>query len=412
MSWPVRTSVAIAAVASLVAAVALLVLPTRTSSNHAAILDIVARVQGSRLVSLDTTGQPKAPVQWATGTILQEKLPKTWEFAAGSNLSGRRERGIGYRLLPFPTVDAATHHLSRVFGVNGQLTLQQGAWSVGSSAGQQLTYAIHDHLASFEYASRTCELNVIDMYNVIGQPYSGCPAQPKHPLGVEEPQERDVLTHALIIKNAASWVRRLGLGYGISAPQYKSGLPSYYFWPKSTNLDYALCGHACIFERATFYLALHGASTGWSVTFTFDQRGRLLEAGGPAFRVRVGATYPLLSQRDAVAVLDRTHPTQGAGLEGPFPLIRCSEKHCHAVNCPVKRCQIRILPPWPVGHATLTQVAMASTIYVLKDGSLIGLPTYIFTGAMYGTKKDALLQGQWEQLAVVPSAVRFSTPAV
>lgn len=407
----VRSLAVVATVAALVAGVAAVAWPTSPGPGSAALLDIASQVQDGHLVQLDGVGGVVAPAQWMTGpTIFQERRPRTWHFAPGPTLSAHGTRGVGYRLVLFPSVEAATRHLSRVFGVTGDLTQQRGAWSVGSPIGQQLTYAVHDHLAFFAYASRTCELNVIDMYNVNDQPYSGCPRQPKHPLGVEEPQETDILTHGLIIKEAASWVRNLGLGYGISAPEYKLGLPSFFFEPKSTNRDYALCGHACIFERATFYLTLRGASTGWSVDFTFDQRGRLLEAAGPAFRVGAGTSYRLLSERAAVAVLDRTHPTQGL-VAGPFPLIRCPNRHCHEARCPAKRCRVRLLPPWPVGHATLTEVSMASTIYVLKDGSLVGLPTYIFSGAIGGARGDSLVQGQWTQLAVVPSAVRFTTPA-
>lgn len=413
-----RALVAGAVSVALIVAIAIGLSPG--SSPPAAALDVVGRIDGSQLTRL---GSPSPPpnLGWSSGPwVLGEKPAKTWTFKAGPGLSRRGGMAEAYLLLRLGNAPTATRRLADIFGVSGPVIRHQARggivfWSIGSAAGPQVSYAIQGSVPLFAYARNTCELNAIDVYNVVDEPYPGCPAQPQHPQGEEPAQAKDILTHSLIDRLSAGWVRRLGFGYGIAQPaEFPPNLPDIYFLPKSTNELYRLCRDRCIYERALFDTNFHGSPSGQNVGVTFDQRGRLLAIGGPAFLVGGGSSYPLLSASAAVAVLDQSHPTQGFAIgPPPTPFSICHANKCHFVRCRAKRCQVRLLPPWPVGHGTLDAASLGTSIYVLRDGSLITLPTYSFGRATYTTSTGGVdpLQGLWSQLAVVPSEVRYSGPA-
>jgi hypothetical protein len=367
-------------VAAVLAFVGLSLYGTPPTTSGAAVLVLGAHVVGTK--SVPFTFQ-------ASASFSGGRPPLTFIFKPGPALSTRPRSGLAYRLETPPSGSATVQHVAGVFGLSGTPGGHGGAatrWSVGTSPGALAVYQISGSVPTFTYTGNSCEMGTVAQGNGID-----CPRHLVQPHGGELSQAPDILTHSLIIRNASKYVRELGFGYGIGI------MPgTLTFSPKEVNPAYSYCLHTCTYENAWFSLQIGGVLSDQGIAFTFNQRGAVVAATGPAFMVSAPKSYPLMSPADAVLALDATHPTQGFGI-GPPP-FRGERK----------------LPPLPPAHGTLNRATVILSVYVLHNGSLIYLPVYTFSKATYRVKaggglpaRDVPLQGFWSILAITPSDVHY-----
>lgn len=371
------------------------------STSTAGALDVVARL-GQQHVSFVHT--PPAPLGWSSGAIFGERPPRSYAFKPGPDLSRVAGSGNGYLLVPPASAAVATEHVARLLGLSGSAVGHGGRtprWSVGATTGPRAWYQVQAGVPIFGYTRSACELGAVLQGDGVG-----CPAHPWRPHSGELAQARDTLTRARLDALAQRFVRRLHLGYGIDLAQPNT------YGPKGVDPVYQICRHACIYRNTYFWILVGGVPDGQGIGLSFDQRGTIVAATGPAFSVGAPTTYSLLSAAAGVGALDRTHPTQ----EDIPGLLFEDFGRCHAA-----RCRIRALPPWPPGHGILHASSLGQSIYLLKDGSLMALPTFTYTDAtsynlanhgIHGPvpARSGPLQGMWYQLAVVPADVHYPAP--
>jgi hypothetical protein len=159
---------------------------------------------------------------------------------------------------------------------------------------------------------------------------------------------------------------------------------------------------------------VNGVDTSNSFWFTFDGTGQLLYANGEIATISAGPVYPLLSEVDAVAVLQGQQnqflpmlgdPGTMNSTTSPVPSDTTSTTTGGAVGSTTDTVVVPgttpgTIPTPPVRDVTLVSATIQYGIYSLSDGTSALLPTYQFTAADGGT---------WTVLAVDPQYVSLAS---
>lgn len=160
--------------------------------------------------------------------------------------------------------------------------------------------------------------------------------------------------------NARDLASRLGYGYQLGSPRVSfatSSVPT---------------------TRVNFPVVVGGVVTNLTLTFSYDARGVLVGASGPAFQVARTYLYPLVSARGGVARLNAagqlTHPTSSTGAAG---LV--SSTH------------------------TLRRVTLSLEAVRLRSGALWLVPIYTYAGGPHARNPS------WSVVALASRYVRHLT---
>ena len=115
-----------------------------------------------------------------------------------------------------------------------------------------------------------------------------------------------------------------------------------------------------------FPVLVAGEPTSLSTNFSFSSSGELLRASGPAFALSSPFSYPVLSPRDGVRLLN-------AHVLTPLP---SSSPTVHSVSTNAQSSMTH--------HATFTRAALSLKAFRMRDGAVWLVPVYVYSGTVDG----------------------------
>jgi hypothetical protein len=271
-------------------------------------------------------------------------------FSAGPAISSSAPSIASYELKLPANPKTEIVRLAKVFDVTGTLYDQSG-FTIASTSGATIAYEDTD-VPQWYYSSRSPKV---------------APAEKSGSVSVAMP------SHTALESDVRRYVSQLGFNFTLSSPRFSTATTS-----TTTAAGTPLTVSS---ETASYSVVVDGQATDESISFTFNPANTLLFAEGPAFRVRSGVSYPLLSPLAGVVALNS------------------AEAHSFAATAKP-----------PKATATVTSETVSLATYELKNGTLWLLPLYTYAGSVAPANGEAQLRN-WSELAVEPSYVAESTGA-
>jgi hypothetical protein len=260
-------------------------------------------------------------------------------FVAAPSLREHSTSGGAYELGVSTASATTARHVATVFGVTGALHHTASNWMVTSHAGASLDY----------------QASPIPQWFYSSSSYTVAPATKSDSASVPMP------AHATLEADAASYVKKLGYNYGLASPRFSSSTVS------MTNSSGGPAEQSQ--EQLTDVVTVGSYASDQTLSITVGSHNQLIYAQGPAFRVNVSRTYPLVNARNGVASLNSTE---------------------HALS----GTKSSVL----VDHLTLRHVVLSLSAFRLSDGSTWLLPIYTYSTRTTGATT-------WSEIAIASSYV-------
>jgi hypothetical protein len=281
-----------------------------------------------------------------------------FSFVATKSIAHRAEKPttLSYQLVFAPNPEVEARRIGEAFKITGvPVKLPGEGWSIRSHFGTVVDY-IDGAIPHWYYSSRASTITSATQRDTAPAP---------------------LVTRSTIARVVERLLSRLGFDYHVVSPMYS----------KSTIYENT-AGPSRGFvreERTNFVIAINGIRTNQSLSVTLNRRGRILFASGPAFGIREGTSYPLLSLRNGIRALNaRT----------------TSLNHLTVSNPPVTPTSTRSSAHVKFNVVTIDSSSLLLEPFQLTNGSLWLLPTYHFTGTVHtgsGSRTVSL-----SELAITP----------
>lgn len=344
------------------------IVATPPQSAHSRWQRLQARVAGGVLVASVIVAASLATIQAApslpalsiqralvhpSGTFATALAPASSATSvrvqAGSQLSSSAPSVHSYELATPQEPSGETARIAAVFGVAGAPRYEGAStWQEASPSGAVVGY-VASGVPEWSYSSTSPDV---------------APATEAGHASVPVP------SHASLDALAERYLTALGFNYALGTPSFSSATIS---TTTSTGAPLTVSS-----EQVTYVIDIKGIATDQTVSFTVDSKDNLLYATGPAFVVRRGRAYPLLSPLAGVEVLAaKIRPATNGSASSAV-------------------------------RATLTRADLALATYQLANGTLWLLPVYTYHGTFIRTS-GAHAASTWRELAIKPSYVRGST---
>lgn len=319
-----------------------------------------------------------------------------YQFVAGSGLSDQSASAPTYTLSAPADLEATTASVATALGVNGTVPTIDASttnWQVTGDNGTAVSFWLGQGSLSWNYfqdnGSATSPGSAAD----------GSGGVTTTPATVPAPTNSAASTSASGV-DAQSLASAVLGSLGVSASDLGPAQESTYDDP-TNGLQ----------TTETYAYTPNGVDTGLSFTFTYDSSGTLVSANGAATVVSDGPAYPLLSQTDAVAALQKQYDSFSGGPIVYSPPVTSpsgtSSSGSSGTTDPTPTTNpspsdptTTTLPPTVI---TLVSATIQYGQYELSDGSEALLPQYLFTSSDGNT---------WSVLAVDPSYVSLAPVAV
>ena len=336
-------------------------------------------------------------------------------FIAGPDLTSGSSSAPAYIVAPPTDLTAASEQIASALSITGtpsETPTANGSWTIGADT-NQVSFYVSQGMLNWNYVANSpvAVPGATGSAGSSGTSSSGTPEttvpDPSTTTTTLDQSAYPTLGNDQALADAQSDLNALGVADQL-------GTPIYSVYPDDTNQV----------NQTTVQLPwiVNGLDTGNSFWFTFDPSGTLLYANGQIASITAGPIYPVLSEVDAVAALqkqqDQFRPMLGLPVTAPSTAPSATgdtttttttdgavSSSTDTVPTPVSTDTVPTTDPTPpVRDVTLVSATLGYQIYTLSDGSAALLAEYTFTADDGST---------WTVLAVDPQYVSLqSSPMV
>jgi hypothetical protein len=352
-----------------------------------------------------------------SSTAIGGDMMRIWgsdHFIAGPGLSSGSSSAPTYLITPPSDLSAASEQIAAALSITGtpsDTPSVDNSWTIGPDA-NQVSFYVSQGMLNWNYVLTSPEVTPVTPGSTSSSGSGDAGATdttvPDTTSTTVDPSTYPTLSNDQALADTQSYLSALGISDQVGDPVFST-------YPDDVNQVNQ--------TTVQFAWVVNGLDTGSSFWFTFDPSGNLLYANGQIATISSGPIYPLLSETDAVAALQKQQDQYSGPIYAPVtspsntdPTTNSDVTTTTTADGSVASTTDTVpstdstdtvpdtVPTPPVRDVTLVSATLQYQIYTLSDGTAALLEQYVFTADDGST---------WTVLAVDPQYVSIqSSPIV